>query len=241
MPVRVDRTDDIQRALSNVYLNLFKEIKKSQSYPANTILLRQQYNRKVYDATRKAITQVFAEGHNYVGKRLRVETYQSDTDTGLIKQETDKAVASFWVRLEADATREMDIAAARNRLIVTEEPNEFDTEFYLTNAALIATTGALALSTLSKTRQVASDRELELGSTRLRLLSAQEGENNKPKIVWRAMQDEKTCTRLPTGGQGCAFLDGQQWEYDDPEIPVPGRLGPNGTHPNCRCYLDLQL
>jgi Phage Mu protein F like protein len=226
MPVRVDRTDDIQRALANVYLALYKEIKKNENYPSSTILLRQQYNRKVYDSTRKAITQVFAEGHHYVSTRLRVETYQSDTDTTLIKQETDKAVASFWIRLDADATREMDITAARNRLIVTEEPNEFDTKFYLTNASMIATTGALALSTLSKTKQVASDPELDV---------------KKPKIRWVAMQDEKTCTRLPNGGQGCAYLDGQEWDHDDPTIPVPGRLGPNGTHPNCRCYLDLQL
>jgi hypothetical protein len=226
MPVRVDRTDDIQRALANVYLTLYKEIKKDSNYPNNVNLLKTEYNRKVYDSSRKAISNTFSEGRDYVGRSLGVETYESDTDIGLIKSETDKAVQTFWTRLEADANRETEIQAARSSLIVTEEPNEFDTEFYLTNAALIATTGSLAISTLSKTNQVASDPELD---------------TKKPKIRWVAQQDEKTCTRLPNGGQGCAFLDGQEWDYDDPEIPVPGRLGPNGTHPNCRCYLSLEL
>ena len=225
MPVRVDRTQAIERSLANVYLNLFKEIKKDDNYPSVPLLLRQKYNRKVYDSTRKAISQVFSEGHNYVSRTLNVETYQSDTDTVLIKRETDKSVNLFWTRLDADARRESEIEAAEQRLILTESKDEFDTDFYLENAAMIATTGALAISTLSKTDQVVSDPELN---------------TDKPKIKWVAQQDEKTCTRLPNGGEGCAYLDGQEWEVDDPDIPVPGRLGPNGTHPNCRCYLSLE-
>jgi hypothetical protein len=225
LPVRVDRTEAIQKTLSNVYLQLFKEIKKDPNYPARTTFLRQKYNRKIYDSSRKAITGVFAEGHQYVGTRLKVETFQSDSDTALIRGETDKAVAMFWTRLDADAGREREIAAAEQRLILTDQKDEFDTEFYLTNAAMIATTGALALSTLTKTNQVVADPELE---------------TKTPKIKWVAQQDERTCTRLPNGGQGCAFLDGQEWDYDDVDIPVPGRLGPNGTHPNCRCYLSLE-
>ena len=226
MPVRVDRTDDIQKALATVYVNLYKEIKKDVNYPSSANLLRQKYNRKVYDSTRKAITEVFGEGHVYVARALKVETYQSDSDTLLIKDETDKAVATFWRRLDADAGRETEIQAAQSRLIVTDQKDEFDTEFYLTNAAMIATTGALAISTLSKTNQVVEDSELDTG---------------KPKIKWVAQQDEKTCTRLPNGGEGCAYLDGQEWEVDDVDIPTPGRLGPSGTHPNCRCYLELTL
>jgi len=232
MPVRVDRTNQINSALSNVYLTLFKEIKKGVDYPDNIPRIRGDYQRKVYDATRKAISQVFSEGHEYVSTQLRVETYQSDSDTALIKQETDKAVNLFWTRIEADARRERQIITQKRQqqavqLAKEEEPLEdYDTSFYMQNAALIATTGALALSTLSKTNQLVADPELD---------------TKKPKIRWVAQQDENTCTRLPNGGQGCAFLDGQEWDYDDPEIPVPGRLGPNGTHPNCRCYLSLEL
>jgi Phage Mu protein F like protein. len=232
MPVRVDRTNEINHALSNVYLTLFKDIKKDSSYPDNIPRIRADYQRKVYDASRKAITQVFSEGHEYVSTQLRVETYQSDSDTALIKQETDKAVGLFWTRIEADARREREIVTQKRQqqavvLAKEEEPLEdYDTGFYMQNAALIATTGALAISTLSKTNQIVADPELD---------------TKKPKIRWVAQQDEKTCTRLPSGGQGCAFLDGQEWDYDDVDIPVPGRLGPNGTHPNCRCYLDLTL
>lgn len=227
MPVRVDRTADIEKALTSVYLKLFADIKHNEQYPDNVTFLKIQYNRKVYDASRKAISEVFGEGQSYVGRVLGVETYQSDSDTNLIKQETDKAVSLFWTRLEADARREREIQQQENRIVVEEKSDPFDTDFYLQNAAMIATTGALALSTLSKTKQVASDPELR-------------DDIEKPKIRWVAQQDERTCTRLPNGGQGCAYLDGQEWDYDDPEIPVPGRLGPNGTHPNCRCYLNLE-
>ena len=223
MPSRIDRTQAIEKALANVYLSLFKEIKKSGDYPDNIALINFNYKRKVYDATRKAITQVFQEGHNYVGRQLNVETYQSDADTAMIKQETDKAVSMFWTRIGADADREI-IIRAQEQAKVEEPKDEFDTSFYLQNTAMIATTGALAISTLTKTNQIVNDPELE---------------TDKPKITWRAQQDERTCIRLPNGGAGCAYLDGQQWDYDDPEIPVPGRLGPNGTHPNCRCYLEL--
>src|SRR4030095_5564509 len=232
MPVRVDRTNEINSALSNVYLAFFREIKKGADYPDNISRIKTQYQRKVYDATRKAISEVYIVGQTYVGDKLGVETFQTDTDTANIKTDTDKSVTLFWNRIEADARREREIMTQKRQqqavqLAKEEEPlQDYDTSFYMQNAALITTTGALALSTLSKTKQIAADPELD---------------TKKPKIRWVAQQDEKTCTRLPNGGQGCAYLDGQEWDYDDAEIPVPGRLGPNGTHPNCRCYLSLEL
>lgn len=226
MPQRVDRTEEIQKALASVYLKLFAEIKKDPNYPADITFLKNAYNRKVYDASRQAITKVFTEAQSYVGRQLKVETFMADRDMALIKEESDRAVFTFWTRLQADATREQEIQQQQNRIVATQERTKesFDTAFYLNNAAMIATTGALAISTLSKTDQIVKDPELD---------------TKKPKIIWRAQQDEKTCQRLPNGDLGCAFLDGQEWEYDSPDIPVPGRLGPNGTHPQCRCYLEL--
>jgi hypothetical protein len=63
----------------------------------------------------------------------------------------------------------------------------------------------------------------------------------KPKLVWRASLDERTCQQLPSGEPGCASLNGQSWDSDDPNIPTPGELGPLGTHPHCRCILDLVM
>jgi len=226
MPVRVDRTDEIQKTLANVYLDLYKEIKKNPNYPSYVPALQLQFQKKVYDATRQAITQVFAQGHSYVGRVLKVETFMSLTDLGQIKSETDSAIARFWKRLEADATRQIEIQNAENRLIVTDKKQEFDTQFFLTNSAMIATTGALAISTLSKAEQIASDPQLK-------------DEVKKPQVRWVARQDEKTCEVLPNGDPGCRYLDGQVWDYDSPDVPVPGRLGPGGTHGSCRCFLEL--
>jgi hypothetical protein len=149
------------------------------------------------------------------------------TDLAQIKSETDTAIARFWKRLEADATRQIEIQNAENRLIVTDKKQEFDTQFFLTNSAMIATTGALAISTLSKTEQIVSDPQLK-------------DEVKRPVIRWVTMQDEKVCQVLSDGRPGCAFLDGQTWDPEDPEIPVPGRNGPNATHSNCRCFLSLE-
>jgi len=220
MPVRVDRTDEIQKTLANVYLDLYKEIKKNPNYPSYIPALQMQFQRKVYDATRQAVTQVFAQGHSYVGRVLKVETFMSLTDLAQIKSETDTAIARFWKRLEADATRQIEIQNAENRLIVTDKKQEFDTQFFLTNSAMIATTGALAISTLSKTEQIVSDPQLK-------------DEVKRPVIRWVTMQDEKVCPI-------CNALDGQTWDPEDPEIPVPGRNGPNATHSNCRCFLSLE-
>lgn len=217
MPVRVDRTADIEKALTSVYLKLFADIKHNEQYPADVTFLKAQYNRKVYDASRKAITEVFNEGHNYVGRELGVEAFMSGADVDAIKRETDRAVATFWRRLEADSRRAIEIQQQENRLIVEDKSDPFDTDFFLQNAALIATTGALAISTLSKTNQIVSDPELGV---------------DKPTITWRTQMDERVCPI-------CNALDGQVWPYDDVTIPVPGRNGPSGTHGNCRCYLEL--
>jgi len=227
MPVRVDRVNEIEKALTNVYLTLYTEIKKNPNYPEFIPALQMQFQRKVYDATRQAITQVFAQGHTYVGRVLKVETFMSLTDMAQIKSETDTAIARFWKRLEADATREMEIQNAENRLIVTDKKDEFDTQFFLQSAAQIATTGALAISTLSKTEQIVSDPELSQ-------------EVKRPIIRWQTAGDERVCLRLPSGEPGCAFLDGQTWDPEDSSIPVPGRIGPNATHFNCRCILVLE-
>ena len=220
MPVRVDRTQEIERALANVYLDLFKSIKKDTDYPANVNLLKFRYNRKVYDASRKAISQVFAEGQSYVGRVLGVEAYPSTKDVELIKSETDKAVNMFWRRVDFDSVRLIQIQQQEQKLVTEDKPKEqFDTQFYMQSAAQIATTGALAISTLTKTKQLVEDPQLK-------------DEVKTPTITWRTQMDERVCPI-------CNALDGQEWDYEDPSIPVPARNGPGGSHGNCRCWLEL--
>ena len=220
MPVRVDRTQEIERALANVYLDLFKSIKKDTDDPANVNLLKFRYNRKVYDASRKAISQVFAEGQSYVGRVLGVEAYPSTKDVELIKSETDKAVNMFWRRVDFDSVRLIQIQQQEQKLVTEDKPKEqFDTQFYMQSAAQIATTGALAISTLTKTKQLVEDPQLK-------------DEVKTPTITWRTQMDERVCPI-------CNALDGQEWDYEDPSIPVPARNGPGGSHGNCRCWLEL--
>ena len=220
MPARVNRAGQIERVLTNIYLRFYGQIQKDHAFPYDMVSLKAKFNNAVYSTTRAAITESYQEGIKYVGSRLHADVYLGDTDLANIKEDTNKAVASFWGRIGNDAfrTREQEVEEEKKRA-------DLETESFLGTIAGIGVTSALAVSTVSKSKQIAS--------------VAVEDKEDKPKITWRAQMDERTCQRLPSGEPGCASLDGQEWDFDDPEIPVPGRLGPNGTHPNCRCYLDL--
>ena len=220
MPARVNRAGQIERVLTNIYLKFLDQIRKSESYPYDMISLREKFDEPVYSTTRAAISESYTEGIKYVGSRLKADVYFSDTDIAHIKEDTNKAITSFWGRISADAYRQRQQEVEEERKL-----KDLETQSFLGTIANVGVTSALAISTLSKTNQIADTQAKQ--------------EEDKPKITWRAQLDERTCQRLPSGEPGCASLDGQVWDYDDPEVPVPGRLGPNGTHPNCRCYLEL--
>lgn len=111
-----------------------------------------------------------------------------------------------------------------------QEPN---IPAYLEIVAITAITGTYALAMKSKINQLvqlSSNPALVGGAITL---------NRMPLFLWITRLDEKTCIELPNGEPGCAALNGTAWFTDDPGIPTPGELGLNGTHPHCRCFLDL--
>lgn len=232
MVQRVIRAGQIERVLAKIYGSLFDQIKTSDFFPWDLNSVKREFNDAVYSRTRTAVTEAYTVGINYVGSKTNSDVYLGDSDLSNIKEATNNAVTSFWNRITEDArrTREQEIEAERKQ-------KDRATTAMLATTSTVAVTSALAVSTLSKTKQV-----IEEPSPTPESESDQSQEQPpKPQIKWVAQLDEKTCQILPNGEPGCASLDGTVWDYDDPEIPVPGRLGPNGTHPNCRCYLDLQI
>jgi len=218
---RSQRAGEVERVLSSLYSQFFNQIKKNKAYPWDMVALRKEFEQKVYTTTRKAVTEIYTTGTSYVGSKFKEDVYPSDTDLLNIKSETDRTVRSFWFQIQEDSKRSREQE-------VEEESKKKDrqTESLLGTVAGIAVTAGLAVGTFSKTSQLKQDQPPG-------------EEEKKPKLVWRSMLDEKTCQVLPNGNPGCGDLDGTEWDYDDVNIPVPGRLGPNGTHPNCRCQLDL--
>ena len=205
MAKRVIRAGEIDRALSNIYADFFATIRKDKSFPWDIIAIKSQYGNQVYTATRKAITTVYTVGLDYVASKLKVDVYPADTDLGIIKDQTNTAVNSFWGRIEEDSRRAREQEVQKERQMKDRE-----TESLLGTVSGVAIWSSLALSTISKTKQLGA----------------------KNKVMWVTQNDERTCRQ-------CASLDGMTWDEGDPQIPIPGKLGPDGTHPNCRCYIDI--
>ena len=217
MPTRVDKAAEVERALTTVYLTLFKEIKKDPSYPDDIESVKRRFNRKVNDATRAAIALVYTAGVLYVNNQLKTDPYLTTTDIINQAQETNKATIAFWSRIQKDATRTIQ---QEDALIVEPKP-ALNTASVLNSIAAFATTAALAQSTLSKTKQIVQpveSPELDIGFEIKRI----------PRLKWITAHDEKVCPI-------CRELDSQEWNQDDPDIPEP----PDSSHNNCRCYLEL--
>lgn len=224
----------IEKALARTYIKISNEIQNDSNYPHNYSALFNRFNPLVYDNTRAALSVISQISTRYVNEKTKTNPYPTQQDIDLIKQQTDKAVDSFWRKI---------------RLAMSNENAPLKT--YVEMAATVAATGTLALTTRSKVNQ------LHLLSTMAPLgggltiysseedwspeLDISEQSKRKPKFVWRASLDERTCDELPNGEPGCATLNGKWWYSDDPEVPTPGELGPLGTHPHCRCIIDLVM
>jgi SPP1 gp7 family putative phage head morphogenesis protein len=204
---------DIENTLTNVYIKIYKEIKKDPAYPFDLAALQLAFTKLVYDNTRSAIEQAVLKGSQKVNRKLKTQPFISQTDLDIIKKKTDEQVASFWRKLQLDMNREQEnitLAQTNNEL----KPR-LDTNSYLNAVATAAAFSSFAVSTMSKLREL---------------------EPEKPKVKWVATVDSKTCDELPDGAEGCKQRNGRIYDADDPELQdhTPG----SGTHAYCRCTLE---
>jgi hypothetical protein len=205
---------DIENALTNVYIKIYKEIKKDSNYPDNLAALQTKFNKLVYDNTRSAIEQSVLKANEKVNSQLKTQPFISQTDLDIIKKNTDTQVASFWRKLQLDINREQE-----NRTLAQTDHElkpKLDTNAYLNAVASAAAFSSFAAGTISKVQELSPESE-------------------KPRVEWVAEMDSKTCNELPDGGQGSRQRNGRIYEADDFELQshMPGE----GTHPFCRCVL----
>jgi SPP1 gp7 family putative phage head morphogenesis protein len=224
MPARVDKAAEVERALTNVYLTLFKEIKKDPDYPDNIGNIKQRFNRKVNDATRAAIAVVYAAGVTYVNNKLKTDPYLTTTDIINQVQETDRAVTAFWKRIQADADRTIQ---QEDALVVEPKP-ALNTTSVLNGIAAFATTAALALATTSKVKQITQPLTQSTEDGQVVEFDIGFEIKKTPQLKWITQHDERVCPI-------CRELDGQIWQQDDPDLQQP----PDDAHNNCRCYLEI--
>jgi phosphomannomutase len=121
----------------------------------------------------------------------------------------------------AESTPSADLDGQLEDDASPQPPPDLDMSSYLLAVSIASLFASFSDATLSKTDELA-DTVTE-----------------KPKVKWKAVQDQKTCDRLPDGSEGCGSRNGTIYETDDPELQVhmPG----SGTHPYCRCYLEVVI
>lgn len=224
---------ELEHSLNRVYLKIYRAIKKEPDYPDNIGAIQRKYNRIVYDNTRSAIQQAVILANEKVNRLFKTQPYLTQRDLNLITKNTDDNVASFWRKIMLDifrkqeqrlmggasttASPQTDIALDDSEDAVNlEPPPDVDMSAYLLAVAIASLFGSYSDSTLSKTTELADTVE------------------QKPRVQWKAVSDQRTCQELPDSSPGCAERNGTIYFYDDPELQVHM---PGSVHPYCRCEL----
>jgi SPP1 gp7 family putative phage head morphogenesis protein len=157
---------DIEKALTNVYLKIFREIKKDENYPNNLPALKKTYNRLVYDNTRAAVQQAVFIGIEQVNRKLKTQSYITRKDIEVIETNTNKQVASFWRKVE------IAIAEEFSPLLVGGGISD-----YFSATAISSVFTSLADAVVSKVNQT------------IDLVTGRE----KPRLEWITKGDSKVC------------------------------------------------
>jgi|SRR6185369_12365340 len=211
-PPLQQQVKDIENALTNVYIKIYREIKKDPAYPVDLTALQTTFAKLVYDNTRAAVEQAVTKGSRKVNLKLRTQQFTSQADLDLIKKQTDEQVASFWRKIQLDINREQEnkFLEATN----SELRPRLDTNTFLNAVATSAAFSSFAAATTSKLRELEPD---------------------KPRVKWVSEMDSKTCIQLPDGSEGCRQRNGRVYEADDFELQ---RYPAGDVHPWCRCTLE---
>ena len=235
MPQPPAKLRELENSLHRVYLRIFKAINKEDDYPDNLPAIQRKYNKLVYDNTRSAVQQSVILANEKVNSVFKTQPYLTQSDLDLIKKNTDDQVASFWRKIILDIFRKQEQRLVGGASTAIEDalgddaslqeqeqeqqqpPPDLDMTSYLLATAIASLFASFSDATLSKTDEL-SDTVQE-----------------KPKVRWKAVLDQRTCKELPDGSEGCGSRNGTVYEYDDPELQ---NHMPGSVHPNCRCYLE---
>lgn len=187
--------------------------------------LQRKYDNIVNELLHSAIQQVYIIGSEYAAHSYNVNGFLTPDDLVHINDLVNEFTNSFWIRFNKY------ILARGGPTATTFNPKSpLSDKYVVTSIATISVTKTLSLSTIYKIKQLqrrdSSAAMMSHGQT-IRLMSAQL--SGSAMLEWKTAMDDRVCPI-------CDALEGQQYEVDDPSIPVPGT---DDTHPNCRCRLML--
>lgn len=216
----------IEKALAKVYRDIFKSISSEKQYPYDMGAIKTKYKKTVYGQTRVAVQDAYEAAARYSEDATNEVVFFSAQDERIVSGLTDRTVERFWIRVERIANDDLK-EIHKQELEAEAEPSTNDPDYSMNVTATNMATAVLMLTTMAKTKEV-TDANPEIDTSNWRW-------------VWVARMDAVTCKELPNGNPGCWYLHGTEWEYDEfDQIPVPGELGPDGTHPNCHCRVLLK-
>lgn len=225
----MQRLKELENSLHRVYLKVYRQIKKEPDYPDNLPAIQRKYNKIVYDNTRSAIQQAVILANEKVNRQFKTEPYLTQSDLDLIKKNTNENVSSFWRKIMLDIFRKQEQRLMGGATlggveddVNLEPPPDVDMTSYLLAVAIASLFGAFSDSTLSKTDELSDTVPIEA----------------KPKVIWKAVLDQRTCQELPDSSPGCAARNGMVYDFDDPELQ---EHMPGSVHPYCRCYLETVI
>ncbi|TVM02732.1 MAG: hypothetical protein CV087_08855 [Candidatus Brocadia sp. WS118] len=211
----------IERTLGNIYEKILGQIRSDPLYPINYEVIKGKYEKKVYDSTRKAVEDIYRQGLQRVERKLNTTTFISSNDIAQIRKITDDNITRFWIRVRKEFEREnlRDYQINLEERTPSSVKPELNTRAALVGLATVIVTSGYAISQLTKTKELKQEKIIETIQ-------------RKQVVRWVTKLDERVCPL-------CDLLHGQIWDIDDPSIPTPGLNGPNGTHSNCRCELEI--
>ena len=217
---------DLFHTLEKIYKY---RIKRDPDFPSYTSSIHSKYYNLVLAAIRKAIEIVHREGIEYVGSKLKQEVYFTDTDIDTIKVQAEFTTNLFFNMINKESEilqREQNNNNALKGAAIEEDQSieKIETQTgvlaILKRIVVSAVTIAFSKSILSKANQLPTS----LSFTRT-------GEFSH-KVRWVTRADERVCPI-------CFQLHNQIFYTNNAAIPLPGTLGTLGSHPSCRCYLEL--
>ena len=206
--------DELQYRLNNV-------IERIKSRDINQISTAQSlYNEEVEGLLRKTATKAYDLGADSTDAKLNLFHMTEDEllkEHQYVNELVTQYRPRFW-RKVAKASHRNDVLLQKYDFVPRSPLNS---NYMATSTAVGLITRAIAIGTIDK---------LILSKNISPNLKGAAIDTTKNQLEWVATLDNNTC-------DVCAELDGQLFEEDDPDMPIPGEACEGGD--NCRCFYDV--
>jgi hypothetical protein len=205
---------DLQYRLNNI-------IERIKAKEINQISTAQSlYNEQVEGLLRKTAIQAYDLGADHTDSKLKL-FYVTEDELLKEHQHVNELVTEYAPRF----WRKVSKVIHRNDTLLQKYDfvprSPLNSNYMATSTAIGLITRAIAIGTIDK---------LNLSKNISASIKGAAIDTTRNQVEWIATLDNNTC-------DVCAELDGQLFDEDDPDIPMPGEVCDGGD--NCRCFYDV--